>query len=75
MHASIETMRKIVYAFYDENFSFRDLVNQGKSIRASLTDCLIGNVDEQDFHELFEAMSDLVDLPQPVECGLARTTT
>ena len=75
MHASIEIMRKIVYAFYDENFSFRDLIKRGESIRASLTDCLIGNVDEQDFHELFEAMADLVDLPQPVECGLAHATS
>ena len=29
MQSSIETMRKIVYAFYDENFSFGDLVKRG----------------------------------------------
>jgi len=70
MQSSIETMRKIVYAFYDEKFSFGDLVKRGEHLRASLTDCLIGNVDDQDFRELFDAMSDLADLPQPVDCGL-----
>jgi flavin-dependent dehydrogenase len=71
MHASIETMRKIVYAFYDENFSFGSLVKRGEHLRSSLTDCLIGNVEDQDFHELFDAMSDLAELPEPVDCGLA----
>lgn len=70
MQSSIETMRKIVYAFYDEKFSFGDLVKRGEHLRASLTDCLIGNVDDQDFQELFDAMSDLADLPNPVDCGL-----
>ena len=75
MHASIETMRKIVYAFYDENFSFGSLVKRGEHLRSSLTDCLIGNVDDQDFRELFEAMSDLAELPEPVEHGLAHVTS
>ena len=70
MQSSIETMRKIVYAFYDENFSFGDLVKRGDHLRAALTDCLIGNVDDQDFKELFESMSDLAELPEPVEHGL-----
>ena len=71
MQSSIEIMRKIVYAFYDEKFSFGDLVKRGQHLRASLTDCLIGNVDDQDFRELFEAMSDLAALPDPVEHGLS----
>ena len=75
MQSSIEIMRKIVYAFYDDDFSFGSLVKRGEHLRASLTDCLIGNVDDQDFRELFDAMSDLAELPDPVECGLARTTT
>jgi len=75
MQSSIEIMRKIVYAFYDDDFSFGSLVKRGEHLRASLTDCLIGNVDDQDFRELFDAMSDLAELPDPVECGLARSTT
>jgi hypothetical protein len=75
MQSSIEIMRKIVYAFYDENFSFGSLVKRGEHLRSSLTDCLIGNVDDQDFRELFEAMSDLAELPEPVDCGLAHVTS
>ena len=75
MQASIETMRKIVYAFYDEKFSFGDLVKRGDHIRASLTDCLIGNVDDQDFRELFDSMSDLADLPEPINSGLAQASS
>lgn len=70
MQSSIETMRKIVYAFYDKDFSFGDLAKRGDHLRAALTDCLIGNVDDNEFRELFDAMSDLADLPEPVEHGL-----
>jgi flavin-dependent dehydrogenase len=70
MRSSIETMRKIVYAFYDKDFSFGDLAKRGDHLRAALTDCLIGNVDDNEFRELFDAMSDLADLPEPVDHGL-----
>ena len=72
MRDSIETMRKIVYAFYDEGFSFKDLVMQGDRMRSALTDCLVGNVDDKDFGDLFEAMSELAELPEPIEHGLAK---
>jgi flavin-dependent dehydrogenase len=75
MQASIETMRKIVYAFYDPEFSFGDLVKRGEHLRGALTDCLIGNVDDHDFKELFESMSDLARLPLPVEHGLAKASS
>ncbi len=75
MQSSIETMRKIVYAFYDQDFSFGDLVKRGDHLRSALTDCLIGNVDDQDFRELFDSMSDLAKLPEPVEHGLAQASS
>ena len=75
MQSSIETMRKIVYAFYDKDFSFGDLAKRGDHLRAALTDCLIGNVDDNEFRELFDAMSDLADLPKPVEHGLTTASS
>ena len=75
MQSSIETMRKIVYAFYDKEFSFGDLVKRGDHLRSALTDCLVGNVDDKDFRELFDAMSDLAELPEPVEHGLAHASS
>ena len=74
MQSSIETMRKIVYAFYDPDFSFGDLVKRGEHLRGALTDCLIGNVDDQDLKELFDSMSDLARLPEPVGHGLPKTS-
>ena len=72
MQSSIEVMRKIVYAFYDENFSFKELVMKDMRLRGDLTDCLIGNVEDKDFTELFTAISDLAELPVPIEHGLAK---
>lgn len=74
MQSSIETMRKIVYAFYDNDFSFGDLAKRGEHLRAALTDCLIGNVDDNEFRELFDAMSDLAELPEPIEHGLPNSS-
>ena len=74
MQDSIETMRKIVYAFYDEDFSFKDLVMKGDDMRSDLTDCLVGNVDDNDFTRLFAAMSKLAELPEPIEHGLAKVS-
>jgi flavin-dependent dehydrogenase len=75
MQSSIETMRKIVYAFYDKDFSFGDIAKRGDHLRAALTDCLIGNVDDNEFRELFDAMSDLADLPEPIEHGLTTASS
>ena len=74
MQSSIETMRKIVYAFYDNDFSFGDLAKRGEHLRAALTDCLIGNVDDNECRELFDAMSDLAELPEPIEHGLPNSS-
>ena len=74
MQSSIETMRKIVYAFYDKDFSFGDLAKRGEHLRAALTDCLIGNVEDNEFRELFDAMSDLAELPEPIEHGLTTSS-
>ena len=75
MQSSIETMRKIVYAFYDKDFSFGDIAKRGEHLRAALTDCLIGNVDDNEFRELFDAMSDVADLPEPIEHGLTTASS
>lgn len=62
MTAGMESMRKLVYAFYDESFSFGDLLNKYPHLRADLTDCLIGNLF-RDFDELFKAIGEFADQP------------
>jgi len=65
----IETMRKIVYAFYDPEFSFAKLIRKYPDLRARLTDVLIGNVEGQDYADLARAMSDFAELPEPLDYG------
>lgn len=65
----VETMRKIVYAFYEEEFSFGKLVKAHPEVRGVLTDSLIGNVS-QDFTELFRAVAEIAKLPEPLNYGM-----
>jgi flavin-dependent dehydrogenase len=65
----IETMRRIVYAFYDPEFSFAKLIRQHPDLRGRLTDVLIGNVDGKDYGELMRAISELAELPEPLAYG------
>jgi flavin-dependent dehydrogenase len=65
---NIEAMRKLVYAFYDSEFSFRSLLMEYPDLRRDLTDCLIGNV-ERDFGPLFEAASKFAEVPAPLAHG------
>jgi flavin-dependent dehydrogenase len=65
----IETMRKIVYAFYDKDFSFGKLIRKHPDLRPKLTDLLIGNVDGIDFTDLLAAMSEIAVLPEPIQHG------
>jgi flavin-dependent dehydrogenase len=64
----IETMRKIVYAFYDQDFSFGKLIKVRPDLGGRLTDCLIGDMS-QPFAELFEAITKIAALPSELSHG------
>jgi flavin-dependent dehydrogenase len=65
----LETMRRIVYAFYDPEFSFAKLIRQHPDLRAKLTDVLIGNIDGKEYDDLNAAMAELAELPEPLDHG------
>ncbi|MBK1826790.1 NAD(P)/FAD-dependent oxidoreductase [Haloferula rosea] len=65
----IETMRKIVYAFYDPEFSFGKLIRKHPDLRPKLTDLLIGNIDGKDYTDLATAIEDFAKLPEPLDYG------
>lgn len=67
--AAIETMRQVVYAFYDVNFSFAELIRAHQDQRGPLTDCLIGNLVDRDYGRLFTAMKDFARLPPSLQHG------
>ena len=64
----IEAMRKLVYAFYDNEFNFREFVSRFPNLRGDLTDCLIGNLF-RDFEPLHAALAEFAELPAPLPHG------
>ncbi|MFT7676981.1 MAG: flavin-dependent dehydrogenase [Planctomycetota bacterium] len=64
----MEPMRKLVYAFYDQGFSFGSFLKEHMDQREALTDCLIGNL-ERDYTAFFEAIGDSAALPKPLPHG------
>jgi flavin-dependent dehydrogenase len=68
LRLSIENMRKLIYAFYDEKFSFRELTNKHPDLAGDVTDCLSGDLNK-DFTRLFEAISQFAEVPDPLPYG------
>ena len=65
---SIEAMRKLVYAFYNQEFSFREFITEFPSLKGDLTDCLMGNLS-RDFQPLFDAVAKFAAVPEPLPYG------
>ena len=63
-----EAMRKLVYGFYEEKFSFAQIFKKDPTLRPDLTDCLIGNLFI-DFDPLFEAVAQFAAVPAPLSHG------
>jgi len=57
-----------VYAFYDEDFSFGELLKKHPEMGPDITDCLIGNLS-RDFEPLFKAVRDFANVPEPLPHG------
>ncbi len=68
---AIETMRNLVYAFYDNEFSFGKLIRKHADLRGTLTDCLIGDLVDKDYGPLMEAIGGITELPDPLPHGRA----
>ena len=68
LHESIENMRKLVYAFYQPNFSFKDVIMKYPECGGDITDCLSGDVNK-DYSDLWARISEFVDLPDDLPYG------
>ncbi len=66
--AQMEPMRRLVYAFYDQEFNFADFLRSHPHLRSDLTDCLIGDL-QRDYDEFFDAVSSFATLPEPLPHG------
>ena len=68
LREGIENMRKLVYAFYDPNFSFRSITDKYPHLAGDITDCLSGDVNK-DFSALWAAIRELSPLPDELPYG------
>jgi flavin-dependent dehydrogenase len=68
MCQGIEAMRKLVYAFYNQAFSFRVFLSHYPHLKGDMTDCLIGNLF-RDFNLLFDAVGKFAAVPEPLAHG------
>ena len=64
----IESMRKLVYAFYDDAFSFGRIFRKHPDLRSDMTDCLIGNLF-RNFERLFKAIGEFAEVPEELNYG------
>lgn len=68
IRAGVENMRKLVYAFYDPNFSFREVIKAHPEAGGLITDCLSGDVNK-DFSQLWDWIREFVPLPEDLPYG------
>ena len=66
MREGLENMRKLVYAFYDQGFSFRKLTNKYPDLAGAITDCLSGDVNK-DFSRLYAGVAETAEGESPGE--------
>ncbi len=68
LRQGVENMRKLVYAFYNPDFSFRQVTDKHPEAAGYITDCLSGDVNK-DFTPLWKWISEFVELPDPLPLG------
>ena len=71
MIEGIENMRRLVYAFYDPNVSFKTVVDKYPDMNGALTDCLSGDVN-RDYTHLHQILSEYTALPAPLPYGMPK---
>ncbi|HAV62721.1 MAG TPA: alkylhalidase, partial [Verrucomicrobiales bacterium] len=72
LREGIENMRKLVYAFYEPEFSFKKVIDRYPDLAGDITDCLSGDVNK-DFSKLWKAIGEFVPLPDDLPVGMPKT--
>lgn len=68
MREGVENMRKLVYAFYDPEFSFKKVIDKYPEAADEITDCLSGDVNK-DFTPLWNKIREFAPLPEDLPVG------
>ncbi len=62
----IESMRKLVYAFYNEGFSFSQFLQKYPEQRVNIITLLMGNVFKEGVDDIYGPMADFAIIPPPL---------
>lgn len=62
----IESMRKLVYAFYNEGFSFSQFLQKYPDQRVNIITLLMGNVFQDGIDDIYGPMADFAIIPPPL---------
>jgi flavin-dependent dehydrogenase len=68
IRTGVENMRKLVYAFYQPKFSFKQVIDRHPEAAGDITDCLSGDVSK-DFSRLWAQFREFVPLPEDLPYG------
>jgi flavin-dependent dehydrogenase len=61
----VDIVRRLIHAFYDEKFSFREFVERYPEQKPALIDCLVGDVINKDRSAFLEALATMTPPPPP----------
>jgi flavin-dependent dehydrogenase len=67
----IESMRKLVYAFYTDDFSFAQFLQKYPEQRVNIINLLIGDVFRDGVDNIYGPMSEFAEIPPPLDEQIA----
>ncbi|MBI4325042.1 MAG: tryptophan 7-halogenase [Chloroflexi bacterium] len=70
----VDSVRRLIHAFYDPNFSFRTFIERFPEQRRSLIDCLVGDVIK-DMSAFKQALARMTPPPPPLSDSVALPQT
>ena len=62
----VEVIRRLIHAFYDPHFSFREFAERYPEHRPALIDCLVGDVLDKDMSAFLAALATMTPPPPPL---------
>jgi geranylgeranyl reductase family protein len=71
LDTGIESMRKLVHAFYSDGFSFSQFLRKYPDQRVNIINLLIGDVFKEGVDNIYGPMSDFAVIPEPLFQQLA----
>jgi flavin-dependent dehydrogenase len=66
LDGGIESMRKLVHAFYSDGFSFSQFLKKYPAQRVNIINLLIGDVFKEGVDDIYAPMSEFAEIPPPL---------